>query len=120
MLDRTRENLNKVKEMLLRRQQKVEADLKSLEKTDPLMDRGLAESSEPGTDSWVAETHGRVEAMRNNLRSILESIRRALVNLNSGKYGKCESCHKVIEAERLEAMPTATFCIACSSKTSSK
>lgn len=106
--------LGKLKSILLRQQKKVEEDLKGLD--DPAMDRGLAESTEPGMDSWVADTHGRVVAMRQNLLDMLGKTKRALANLKTGKYGKCENCGKPIEAARLKAMPTATLCIACSKK----
>src|SRR5579872_2488344 len=116
MLSLTRPNFNLIRQRLLRQQKKVEQDLKNLEKEDPVMDRGLAESSEPGTDSWLAETHGRMVAMRQNLLQVLSNTRRALANFRSGRYGKCERCGKPIEAQRLEVMPTATLCISCSKK----
>lgn len=37
----------------------------------------------------------------------------ALKKLESGTYGLCESCGKPIADARLEAMPDASFCIAC-------
>lgn len=112
--------LNRIKTLLLRQQKKVEQDLKTLEADDPVMDRGLAESTEPGTDSWLAETHGRVVAVRQNLLDLLARTRKALINIRTGRYGKCENCGKVIEEARLKVMPTATLCIACSKKVSKK
>ena len=112
--------LSKIKSLLLREQKKVEQDLKDLESDDPLMDGSLAESSEPGTDSWLADTHGRVVAMKNNLQEMLAKTKKALLNINSGKYGNCENCGKPIEEKRLKAMPTAIYCIACSAKFAKK
>lgn len=120
MLNLTRPNFSKFREKLLRQQKKVEEDLDNLDKEDPIMDRGLLESSEPGTDSWLADTHGRIVAMRQNLLDLLSRTKKALANIRSGKYGKCERCGKQIEAERLEIIPTATLCISCSKKTSKK
>ena len=114
------DQLNAIKTRLLHQQKKVEEDLKALEDDDPALDRGLAESSEPGTDSWIADTHGRVVAMRQNLLEILSKTKKALANIKTGKYGKCENCGKMIEAQRLKAIPTATLCIACASKKTAK
>lgn len=111
----------KIKNMLLKQQKIVEQDLKELEDDDPvLVNDGLAESSEPGTDSWLADTHSRVVAIKKSLVVMLNNTRKALANLKLGKYGRCEVCGKQIEPERLEALPTATLCIADSKKSSKK
>ena len=112
--------IGQLKSILLHQQKKVEEDLKGLEDDDPAMDKGLAESTEPGMDSWVADTHGRVVAMRQNLLDMLNKTKKALTNIKTGKYGKCENCGKAIEQARLKAMPTATLCIACSKKLAKK
>ena len=116
MLKLTRPNFEKIKASLLRQQQEVENEIKSLEQDDPVNSLHMAESSEPGTDSWVADTHGRVMAIKAGLKTLSEQIKTALGALKSGKYGKCTSCGNQIEAERLNAIPTAILCIACSKK----
>ena len=113
--------INKIKNILLRQQKKVEQNIKALENEDPVLsDNASAESSEPGTDSWLADTHSRVVAIRQGLMDMLDNTKKALYNLKNGKYGKCENCGNPIEAERLKAMPTATLCISCSKKKSKK
>lgn len=116
MSNQTRQNSDKIEKSLLKQQQEVEAEIKSLEQDDPVNSLGMAESSEPGTDSWVADTHGRVMAMKESLKNLLSRIKNQLAALKSGKYGKCTSCGKPIEPERLKAMPTANLCISCSKK----
>ncbi len=107
---------DKVKEKLLKQQKEVEAEIISLEKDDPVNSLDMAESSEPGTDSWMADTHSRVVAVKQNLKEVLIKIKKAILNLKTGKYGICENCGSKIEESRLEAIPTATLCIACSKK----
>lgn len=109
----------KVQSMLIKKQAKVEEDLKSVQDDDPVLSDGLAESSESGTDAWKNEAHTTLTAIRNNLQENLNRIKKALMNLKSGSYGKCEKCTKAIEPQRLEAMPEATLCITCSKKKSS-
>lgn len=41
----------------------------------------------------------------------LEDVERAFRRLENGTYGICEACGKPIEAARLEAIPTARFCL---------
>lgn len=84
------------------------------------MDDGLAESSEPGTDSWMADVHNQAVAVKENLHSMLSGISKSLARLRSGTYGKCENCGKQIEVARLEAMPIATLCLSCSKKQTAK
>ncbi len=116
MLNLPRTTFKKIKQTLLRQQKEIEQEIKSIEKDDPLNGDSLAESSEPGTDSWLADMHSRTLAIKNNLTQILGKTKKAIMNMNSGKYGKCENCGKPIEVKRLEAMPTATLCLSCSKK----
>ena len=41
----------------------------------------------------------------------LEDVDRAFRHLDNGTYGICEACGKAIEQARLEAIPTARFCV---------
>ena len=51
-----------------------------------------------------------------NDRVELERIERAISRIENGSYGKCETCEKVIPMTRLKAIPWATRCIACQSR----
>ena len=42
-----------------------------------------------------------------------EQVERALARVEAGTYGICETCGQHIAAERLEASPAVTECIAC-------
>lgn len=108
--------LTKLRNRLRRQQKEIEQEIKSIEQDDPLNGEGLAESSEPGTDSWLADMHGRTIALKNSLGQVLVRTKKALNNMRSGKYGKCENCGKQIEVKRLDAIPTATLCLSCSKK----
>jgi RNA polymerase-binding transcription factor DksA len=45
------------------------------------------------------------------LEAELEDVDRAFRRLENGTYGICEACGKTIEEARLEAIPTARFCV---------
>ena len=111
-------SLNYIKNKLLREQKEVEKNLKEVEEDDPATTPFLAESSEPGTDSYIADTHTRIVVLKAQLKKLSQNIKNALLKMRKGKYGKCERCGKQIEMLRLLAMPTAALCLNCSKKVS--
>lgn len=112
--------LNQIRQFLLRRRRKVEEEIKAIEKDDPVLSSQVSESSEPGTDSWMADVHGRAMVIKQNLQTVLGDISYALTALKMGRYGKCEICGKRIEGARLRANPLARTCLSCSKKQSQK
>ncbi len=102
----------------MRQQKEVESNLKAVKDDDPATAPSLAESSEPGTDSWIADNHTSTIALGNSLKKAANGIKSALGKIRSGNYGKCEKCGKPIEYGRILAMPTASFCLSCSKKSS--
>lgn len=120
MLNLPQKTLSKIKRILLRQQRDVTKRIKEIDKENPVLIQTVAEAPESGTDSWLAEVHGRLTTIKNDLSDLSGKIKQALHRLRRGTYGKCEGCGKQIEAQRLEAMPTATLCIACSKKPSKK
>ena len=103
---------------LLRQQREVEINLKKVAEDDPAKPPALVESSEPGTDSYIAETHGKSIVFERKLTDAKTGIKVALQKIKNGTYGKCENCSKQIEVGRLLAMPTAQYCVSCSKRIS--
>jgi RNA polymerase-binding protein DksA len=52
-------------------------------------------------------------SLANNARDMLDQIERALVKIEDGTYGVCESCGNAIGKGRLQAFPRATLCVSC-------
>lgn len=118
MLNFPTKTLDIIKRYLLRQQKEVEKNLKEVEDDDPVKADSLAESSEPGTDSYIADTHTKIVALEDQLKKTNTSITAALSKIGKGTYGKCEKCKKQIGVGRLLAMPTAQYCLSCSKKNS--
>lgn len=116
MLELPQKTLVKIRSYLTRRQRQVKNELQELDKEDPLLMPAVAESSEPGTDSFQADVHARLIAIKANLGQFSKKIQQSLYRLKNGTYGRCESCGKPIEVGRLEAMPIANLCVSCSKK----
>ena len=51
--------------------------------------------------------------LEENERNTLEQVRAAIERVKTGTYGTCSRCGADIQVARLNAMPTATLCIAC-------
>ena len=116
MLNFPGKTLEFIKRHLLQKQQEVDKNLKELDEDDPAKSPALAESSEPGTDSYIAESHTKRVVLKDQLVKMRNSIRLTLSKIKIGTYGKCDNCGKWIEGERLQALPTAVYCLACSKK----
>jgi len=77
---------------------------------------GLEYDSNFADSSQVTAERGEAEARATSLRETLEDVDHALAKFDDGTYGRCESCGNMIAEARLEAMPSARFCIDCASK----
>lgn len=120
MLNFPKKTLNSIKKYLLRQKKEVDKSLAEVEENDPAKTPVLAESSEPGTDSYIADTHTKNLVLKDQLIKMSNSIKSTLSKMSKGTYGKCENCGKKIEVGRLLAMPTAEYCVSCSQKVSKK
>ncbi len=116
MLNFPKKTLKFIQRYLLRQQKEIDENLKKVSEDDPARSPALAESSEPGTDSYIADTHAKTLVLEQQLKNTKTSIMTALAKIKKGTYGKCEKCDKQIEVGRLMIMPTAQYCIADSQK----
>lgn len=116
MLNFPKKTIDFIKNSLLNQQKEVEKSIKEAEADDPALADGLAESTEPGTEAYIADSHTRSMALENQLKKAHTSIKVALSKIGKGSYGKCEKCDKQIEIGRLMVIPTAQYCLTCSKK----
>lgn len=64
----------------------------------------------------VAAEKGEHRVLANSIQEALADVDRALLKLDEGTYGRCESCGGEIGEPRLEAMPATRYCIDCASR----
>jgi len=56
---------------------------------------------------------GVMEAALRNKKSKLNSLKKALDNIDNADFGVCERCERTIKAERMMFMPESTKCVNC-------
>jgi RNA polymerase-binding transcription factor DksA len=66
--------------------------------------------------SQVTAERGEVDALSVQLRETLSGVEMALGKLTGGGYGVCEDCRQPIDPLRLEAKPSARYCMSCAAK----
>ncbi|MFM8998604.1 MAG: TraR/DksA family transcriptional regulator [Actinomycetota bacterium] len=66
------------------------------------------ETADAGTFTFERE---RDLSLENNLRDILAKIAGALARLDDGTFGACLRCGKMIEKQRVKAIPYVELCI---------
>ena len=77
---------------------------------------GLEYDSNFADSSQVTAERGEAEARAASLKETLEEVEHALAKFADGSFGRCESCGNMIAEARLEAMPSARYCMNCASK----
>lgn len=81
---------------------------------DPFSDPSrLNDNAASDTEAAEVADHDRMVALKNEILGNIERIKKALVKLSDGVYGKCEKCGADIDEKRLEIFPEAVFCFEC-------
>jgi RNA polymerase-binding transcription factor DksA len=62
-----------------------------------------------GTSTFERE---RDLSLIGNTGDLIDKVRHALARLDDGSFGRCEACGEPIGAERLDALPYTTLCLA--------
>jgi DnaK suppressor protein len=108
---------------------RTDAQHLTADELDRLRGRLLAESDLRSTQHAAHETAARqlrdltdadsvlerelAQAGAQRAQEALAEIEDALARLDAGTYGRCEACGAPVPFERLEAIPSARFCVAC-------
>jgi len=65
----------------------------------------------PGDEGTELYEREKDIALNEHIEKELEDINYALQAIEEGTYGKCEKCGKDISVDRLQAIPTTTYCV---------
>lgn len=64
--------------------------------------------------STIGFERARVSALTEAARAHLAELVEGMARLDAGSYGRCDACGQAISPERLDAIPAARHCLACS------
>jgi DnaK suppressor protein len=90
----------------------VEADHASKEISEESRDR----FADPTDQAAVELDRSRLLRFRDRERKLIRKIEIALLRIEEGSYGSCDSCGAQIETQRLEARPMTELCIDCATE----
>jgi DnaK suppressor protein len=113
-----KQDLEHFKQIIVDKKKEILEELESLRDTmmDSTTGEYASESStysthmEQGTDSMEREKTFLFASREGKFLNHLED---ALQRIEKGTYGRCSECGKLIEKERLEAVPHAQQCLQC-------
>jgi RNA polymerase-binding protein DksA len=116
-------DLEHFKQIILERRKEILEDLETLKASmmDVTTGEYVTESStyslhmEQGTDAMEREKTFLFASREGKFLNYLDD---ALKRIEKGEYGFCVDCGKLIDKERLEAVPHAQLCIDCKNKRS--
>ena len=77
---------------------------------------GAIDDEHDAEGATIAFERAQAMALLEETRTQVEALDTALVRVDAGSYGVCESCGQDIAPERLAARPSATLCITCASR----
>ncbi|WP_417222565.1 TraR/DksA family transcriptional regulator [Amphritea sp.] len=98
--------------------QQLQTDLKA-ERSDQQAEMGQLSCTEVLDRAEASAVVGLQQTSLSHITQLEEEIREcqnALLRVEAGQYGYCQSCGEEIELNRLMANPTAVLCVACQSK----
>ena len=105
------------KERLLAEKEKLELEMGSVGRKNPAVpDDWESVPSETGAEPDIVDQADVIVSRENNaailadLEARYDTVLEALSRIESGTYGKCETCGGEIEEARLEADPTSATC----------
>lgn len=73
----------------------------------------LVSATNDVVDAAVTSNRELAEAFLVTIRDAADEVEAALLRLDEGTYGFCESCGAEVPLERLEALPETRFCMSC-------
>lgn len=108
------EILKPIKDFLSNKLTGLEKQRRAISANDPIKDKSrLTDNAAVDDDAAEQVGHLQASAFKNSIDRRIVQTRKALAMIKIGKYGVCESCHKMIDTDRLMAMPETTMCVDC-------
>lgn len=102
------EKEKRFREILLRKREEILSAIKRKEENFSLEEIG--DEADVANQTFEREMMFK---MTDGEQIVLENVEAALRKIEKGNFWFCESCHKKISLERLNAMPWTRYCVLC-------
>lgn len=116
-----KKTLKQLEEKLLKEKEKTEKELSTFAKPNPRNKDDfnasfpqLGDSEEESVDEVAIYSDNLT--LERTLEKNLQDIKKALIEIKKGTYGKCKYCKKEIDKKRLLVRPASSACVACKKK----
>ena len=83
------------------------------EERNQTVDREIGEPMDAADQGTAENNVSSISQMSERHQRAVRDIDDALIRIESGDYGFCETCDEPIDPRRLEASPAALRCVAC-------
>jgi DnaK suppressor protein len=110
-------DLDAVRKLLQERRAQLDQELSELTKP-PEAGSNLSFGKRIGEGTTAAVERISSTAAARSIAAALSDVDRALEKVEDGTYGRCDACARAIGADRLDAIPSATLCVACAARRS--
>lgn len=107
-------NLTEAKRVLLGRRQVLSSRIPILKEEEHSAQSEVEAAPEDAASA--SESGERLVALTSAQERELGEIDAALTRVDTGRYGRCETCGRSISANRLRAVPEARLCMECSAE----
>lgn len=85
---------------------------RDLEATRPVIDEvHVGYSTHQADDASEVFEQSKNETVHEQLEWLLAEVEHALAKFEDGSFGQCEVCGRPVGEQRLEALPTARYCM---------
>ena len=102
-------NVKQIKKQLKDEQARLKKDIEAT--TATVAASTIDETRDEADDAAQVFERTKNDTVREQLEWLLGEVEHALTKIEDGSYGKCEVCGRPIGEARLEALPTARYCI---------
>ncbi|MBN1876141.1 MAG: TraR/DksA C4-type zinc finger protein [Anaerolineae bacterium] len=107
-----------LQQQLLQKEVELKSQLEDVQSS--VREEGVGYSNHMADAGSEVFEQARDVSLARTLKRSFEDVTRALNKFEDGTYGLCESCGTVIELARLEALPSARYCMRCQTRLEGK
>ncbi len=105
-----KKDIGPYKKALLELKETLLKEVLLIQESDKEGDGEIGDQADQAAESYEREL---ASSLSETERARLLLVEQALIRVDKGGYGECETCEKSIPVARLKALPFARLCVSC-------